>query len=293
MLINSLGNVVVNPTNLSRQHMGAFMRTLLYFAFDIDGCLIPKGGLETANNRRTVANFLKRKYFTVQIFKYICSILAQDGLKIGLCTGRSASFAQSIASQMFVPGICSFMVAEGGAVKSTYHPLTGWHNEIPDYIDSDAVRVFKEYKNAIIEIGVRELGGGKEEGKEIITSFNPPVGMKIEDYRDAFKDLLSKLGILSLLSVDNSSSAVDIGPEGINKATCLLEIVDSPSTTAVLVDANNDKGVTEQFLVNLMPKNAQPGIQEIGMQAMLSLRSDFQDLNGTVDMLMMIKEYRG
>lgn len=272
--------------------------TLLYLACDIDGCLLPATGLETANNKATVDNFLKRNTFAIAMLKSIANILSEPssdmpGLRIGLCTGRSLSFAIKIATAMFTPGVCGYIVAEGGAIKAFYDPTNGnWKEEIPKYLHQDKVDLFMQYKNKLIEIGEDILKGHLELGKSVITSFNPPKGMTTEEFAKVFEQELITLGIRDLVNFEYSSSAVDIGPLGVNKVACLLEIVGS-ANTAVLVDAKNDEGVTKEFLVNLMPSNAKKDIQDIAVQSMLSLQSDFESLYGTINLFMKIKELRG
>lgn len=293
MKINSFGQIVPELSPLSRQFLKKWLQTLEFLACDIDGCLIPAVGLETANNKGTVENYLKRNTFAATMLRDISSILVQDDLRIGLCTGRSSSFAKAIARQMFIPGTCAFMVAEGGAVKSFFDPVSGdWVDQTPQYLSPEHVKAFNDHKEIIIEIGKKKLGGFLEKGKSVITSFNPPKGMDIEEYNSLFEQELISLGIRDLVNFEHSLSAVDVGPSGSNKVACLLEIVGS-ANTAVLVDAKNDEGVTKEFLVNLMPSNAKSDIRDIGMQSMLSLQSDFEALYGTINLFMKIKELRG
>lgn len=298
MKINSFGRVLPDLSALSRDFLKKWLLTLLYLACDIDGCLLPATGLETAKNKGKVSNYLQKNLFVVSMFRDIANMLAQStpdlpGLRIGLCTGRSLAFAIKIAEAMFTPGVCGYIVAEGGAVKAFYNSASAsWQEEVPEYLNSKAVKVFLDHKEALIEIGTKKLGGFLELGKSVIVSFNPPKGVEIETYFQDFEQELIALGISGLVNFEHSSSAVDIGPLGVNKVACLLEIVGS-ANTAVLVDAKNDEGVTKEFLVNLMPSNAQEDIQQIGMQAMLSLQSDFPALYGTVNLFMKIKELRG
>lgn len=293
MKINSFGTLIPEFSALSRQHLKKWLSTLQFLACDVDGCLIPAVGLETANNKGTVDNYLKRNTFAATMLRDISTILVQDGLRIGLCTGRSSTFAKAIVEKMFTPGTCGYMVAEGGAVKSFFNPVSGqWVDEVPQYINPQHIANFNTHKETIIEVGEKQLRGFLELGKSCITSFNPPKGMTTDEFAKLFEQELITLGIRDLVNFEFSSSAVDIGPLGVNKVACLLEIVGS-ANTAVLVDAKNDEGVTKEFLVNLMPSNAKKDIQDIAVQSMLSLQSDFESLYGTINLFMKIKELRG
>ena len=86
--------------------------------------------------------------------------------------------------------------------------------QIP-YHDRDPKKV--EVLRKLVDKWMVDIGGIREPGKEICISLNPPNQMSIEDLNKEAKRKLKRY--LEFLEITHSSSAVDITPKGINKAS--------------------------------------------------------------------------
>lgn len=172
---------------------------------DIEGCL-------TINKKHPINTGMLTK-----IHAY-CELARRNGKTppLVVCTGRPQPYAEAILQTLdaFFPNFPS--IVENGCFL--YDPVEDVLIPNPAILgkenDLENIKLFlrkKLIKNNLAKI---------EPGKELCISLNPVLGMTIKElYATTLKILPSK--IRGLVFVTHSSSAVDITPNGVNKATGL------------------------------------------------------------------------
>lgn len=176
--IYTLGQSIPFFTAISLLQLITWLKSLQFFVFDWDGCLA-EGGLETANNPRTVLQYFAENERTVKYFRSLVLFFAKLGIQFGICTGRSADFIIPHLDKLFPKGKIAFLICEGGADLYLYDPKQRkFVQHKPDYVSAIDVQWFMERKEKIREV-CENLGAVLESGKKVILSFNTPPEWKI------------------------------------------------------------------------------------------------------------------
>ena len=132
-----------------------------------------------------------------------------------LCTGRPQAYAEAIiqALDAFFPNFPS--IVENGCFL--YDPVEDVLLENPAIAGKK--KKLANIRAMLIEAYVEKNKAKLEPGKEICLSLNPVGGQSVKSLFEEIQGFLS--GELEMVFVTHSSSAVDITPRGINKASGL------------------------------------------------------------------------
>lgn len=235
-----------------------------YVMFDVDGCLI-ESGLQTAGNQKTIEKWTKENGDNIKSLQYNVRKLKENGIKVGLCTGRGLEFSEKLIGFLFPEesGIkLDESVVEGGLYiynqeKNTYRVALSVDKESSEILDSHRQEIMDK---------IVQLGGVIEDGKMSQISFNPPINGEGKRNTDEFRELLKNslpLEIAKKILITNSSSAVDITPINVDKMTALQEIV-GDGVALYVGDGKNDESAMSgpNVEINLVPENAHQDIKD-------------------------------
>lgn len=207
---------------------------------DIDGCL--NSGFSTPLDLPALTRIADR-----------ISQLRSRGIVTTLCTGRPAPYAQAIAQAL---GITATMVVENGA--ALFDPLSGQCTTLASPSEKAALDSFGTTLIAHPDWSRRLT---REIGKQSCLSLNGP---EISDRSPAeIRALMGQLKALTgadQFDWSHSSTAIDITPKGISKASGAERLLDAVDLTwghvAAIGDSTNDVPVLKRAATSLCPANA-------------------------------------
>jgi len=216
---------------------------------DIEGCL-------TINKRRPIDLGQLGK---IQAY---CE-MARRGQRppLVLCTGRPQPYAEAViqALDAFFPGFPS--IVENGCF--IYEPVEDVLLPTPKIKGKrrDLQKVRQLLEDTIIAHGYAKV----EPGKELCISLNPVGGQSVENLFGEVKKLLA--GNMDLVNITHSSSAVDITPLGVNKASgleYLREYTKIPFESMLGIgDTAGDFPFLEQVGIPACPSNASADVVKL------------------------------
>lgn len=137
-----------------------------------------------------------------------------DNITLTLCTGRSQPFAEAFCQMLDIAMPC---VCENGAL--IYDPMRDISIRNPTITERHIIAQ-KEFVGILESRLAKKCPHRREPGKEICISLNPDVPK--EHYAEEIPRLYEQVKNFidpALFAVTHSASAVDITPEGIDKAS--------------------------------------------------------------------------
>jgi len=213
---------------------------------DIDGCL--NAGFVSPLDLVTLA----------RIAAQVTRLRAQ-GVTVTLCTGRPTGYAQAIAQAL---GITTQMVVENGA--ALLDPTNGRVSTPAADADRAALSRFAERLMRDPHWAGRL---SLESGKQACLSLNSPEisHRPSSQIRKLMTELRAVPGA-EQFDWAHSTTAIDITPKGINKASGAAQLLDELklawSAVAAIGDSQNDLPVLERAVLGLCPKNAEASVRE-------------------------------
>lgn len=214
---------------------------------DIDGCL--NSGASAPFDLVALADIAR-----------LVQELQQRGIAVALCTGRPAAYAQAVAQAL---GITTSSVVENGAVL--FDPETARSTPLVSPADCAALRRFGELLVDDPQWAARLV---REGGKEVCFSLTGPeiADQPAEHIQAVMQQLMQRKGAASY-DWAYSTSAIDITPKGISKATGALALMRDRgldwSHVASIGDSNGDLPVLRKAALAMCPQNADPAVKNI------------------------------
>lgn len=173
------------------------MNSIKCILLDIDGCITE------GKNRKMDLKLM------LQLQKNIRQSLP---IRTTLCTGRSASYVESICQMLHISDWC---ICENGSYL--YHPISD-EIIINPLIEEKSINQLHEIKDFIKNNHFIKDKVKFEIGKEICISLNPVNDLSIEEL---FKIIQKYSHSTEDIFLSHSTTAVDITPKGINKGSIL------------------------------------------------------------------------
>lgn len=248
------------------------MNKIKIICSDIEGCL------------REGSKFIPNNLTELQkIQEYQLQALDNSNLPpIVLCSGRGVGFIEGMLTNIGFPPINFWSVAENGIF--IFDARSNKLNLNPA-VDKNIIEL-QEISQEIIPKLVKEIGGGKEPGKEICISLNPPDEMKIEEFFEIVEKRLSQFE--KVVELTHSTTAVDITPKGANKGSG-LKFATERSVVGIenvlyIGDTRGDFPAFEVAGYMACPSNATEECKKL-VRSKDGYISSFENVNGLINII--------
>ncbi|MCK5490679.1 MAG: HAD-IIB family hydrolase [Candidatus Pacebacteria bacterium] len=255
------------------------MNKIKIICSDIEGCL------------REGDKFIPNNLTELQkIQEYQLQALDNSNLPpIVLCSGRGIGFVEGMFTNIGFPPINFWSVAENGVFifDARSNKL-----ELNPAVNKNIIKL-QEISQEIIPKLLKEISGGREPGKEICISLNPPDRMKIEEFFEIVKKRLSQFE--KAVELTHSTTAVDITPKGANKESGLkFATKKSGVELGNILYIGDTKGDFPAFEIagyTACPSNATKGCKKL-VESKSGYISSFSDVKGLADIISRFTKYK-